>query len=57
VVVPDITSPAVKLLALVDSGRGLRVESFPAEPTTAKVINETAIVDADAVGEVFGRGH
>ena len=51
----DITTSSVKLIELVASGRGYRVESYAAEPTPPNAINEKAIVDADAVGEAIRR--
>ncbi len=53
----DITTSSVKLIELVASGRGYRVESYAAEPTPPNAINEKAIVDADAVGEAIRRAH
>ncbi len=53
----DITTSSVKLIELVESGRGYRVESYAAEPTPPNAINEKAIVDADAVGEAIRRAH
>jgi type IV pilus assembly protein PilM len=51
----DITTSSVKLIELVESGRGFRVESFAAEPTPPNAINDKAIVDAEAVGEAIRR--
>jgi type IV pilus assembly protein PilM len=51
----DITTSSVKLIELVESGRGYRVESYAAEPTPPNAINEKAIVDAEAVGEAVRR--
>jgi len=42
----DITTSSVKLIELVASGRGYRVEAYAAEPTPPNAINEKAIVDA-----------
>jgi type IV pilus assembly protein PilM len=51
----DITTSSVKLIELVDVGRGYRVESFAAEATPPNAINDKAIVDAEAVGEAIRR--
>jgi type IV pilus assembly protein PilM len=51
----DITTSSVKLIELVENGRGYRVESYAAEATPPNAINEKAIVDADAVGEAVRR--
>jgi type IV pilus assembly protein PilM len=51
----DVTTSSVKLIELVDVGRGYRVESFAAEPTPPNAINDKAIVDAEAVGEAIRR--
>lgn len=51
----DITTSSVKLIELVESGRGYRVESFAAEATPPNAINDKAIVDAEAVGEAIRR--
>lgn len=51
----DITTSSVKLIELVENGRGFRVESYAAEPTPPNAINEKAIVDAEAVGEAVRR--
>jgi len=51
----DVTTSSVKLIELVETGRGYRVESFAAEPTPANAINDKAIVDAEAVGEAIRR--
>jgi type IV pilus assembly protein PilM len=51
----DVTTSSVKLIELVQSGKGYRVESFAAEPTPANAINDKAIVDAEAVGEAIRR--
>ena len=51
----DITTSSVKLIELVQNGRGYRVESYAAEPTPPNSINEKAIVDAEAVGEAVRR--
>ncbi len=51
----DITTSSVKLIELVESGRGYRVEAFAAEASPPNAINDKAIVDADAVGEVIRR--
>ena len=48
----DITTSSVKLIELSMSGGQHRVESYAAEPTPHNAINEKAIVDADAVGQV-----
>jgi type IV pilus assembly protein PilM len=53
----DITTSSVKLIELVPSGRGYRVESYAAEAMPPNAINEKAIVDADAVGEAIRRAH
>jgi len=53
----DITTSSVKLIELVASGRGWRVEAYAAEPTPPNAINEKAIVDAEAVGEAIRRAH
>jgi type IV pilus assembly protein PilM len=51
----DVTTSSVKLIELVQSGKGYRVESFAAEPTPANALNDKAIVDAEAVGEAIRR--
>jgi type IV pilus assembly protein PilM len=51
----DVTTSSVKLIELVETGKGYRVESFAAEPTPANAINDKAIVDAEAVGEAIRR--
>jgi type IV pilus assembly protein PilM len=51
----DIITSSVKLIELVDVGRGYRVESFAAEATPPNAINDKAIVDAEAVGEAIRR--
>lgn len=51
----DITTSSVKLIELVENGRGYRVESYAAEPTPPNSVNEKAIVDAEAVGEAVRR--
>lgn len=51
----DITTSSVKLIELVQNGRGYRVESYAAEPTPPNSINDKAIVDAEAVGEAVRR--
>ena len=51
----DITTSSVKLIELVNVGRGFRVESFAAEATPPNAINDKAIVDAEAVGEAIRR--
>jgi type IV pilus assembly protein PilM len=51
----DITTSSVKLIELVESGRGFRVESFAAEASPPNAINDKAIVDAEAVGESIRR--
>jgi type IV pilus assembly protein PilM len=53
----DITTSSVKLIELVASGRGFRVEAYAAEPTPPNAVNEKAIVDAEAVGEAIRRAH
>ena len=53
----DITTSSVKLIELVASGRGYRVEAYAAEPTPPNAINERRIVDAEAVGEAIRRAH
>ena len=53
----DITTSSVKLIELVESGRGFRVEAYAAEATPPNAINEKAIVDAEAVGEAIRRAH
>lgn len=53
----DITTSSVKLIELVPSGRGYRVEAYAAEAMPPNAINEKAIVDAEAVGEAIGRAH
>jgi len=42
----DITTSSVKLIELVSSGRGYRVESYAAEATPPNAITEQAIVAA-----------
>ena len=51
----DITTSSVKLIELVENGRGYRVESYAAEATPPNSINEKSIVDAEAVGEALRR--
>jgi type IV pilus assembly protein PilM len=51
----DVTTSSVKLIELVETGRGFRVESFAAEATPPNAINDKAIVDAEAVGEAIRR--
>jgi len=54
----DITTSSVKLIELVSSGRGYRVESYAAEATPPNAINEKAIVDAEAAGKpALGLAH
>jgi len=51
----DITTSSIKLIELTLTGGQYRVESYAAEATPHSAINEKAIVDADAVGEVIKR--
>jgi type IV pilus assembly protein PilM len=51
----DITTSSIKLIELVPSGRGYRVECYAAEPSPPNSITEKSIVDADAVGEAVRR--
>ncbi len=51
----DITTSSIKLIELNQNGQEYRVESYAAEPTPPNAINEKAIVDAEAVGEVIRR--
>ncbi len=51
----DITASSVKLIELSASGGSYRVEAFSAEATPPNAINDTTIVDADAVGEAIRR--
>ncbi len=51
----DITTSSIKLIELVQSGRGFRVEGYAAEATPPNSINEKSIVDAEAVGEAIRR--
>ncbi len=51
----DITTSSIKLIELVQAGRGFRVEAYAAEPTPVNAVNEKVIVDSDAVGEAIGR--
>jgi type IV pilus assembly protein PilM len=51
----DITTSSIKLIELVPSGRGYRVECYAAEPAPPNAITEKSIVDAEAVGEAVRR--
>ncbi len=51
----DITTSSIKLIELIQSGRGFRVEGYAAEATPPNSINEKSIVDAEAVGEAIRR--
>jgi type IV pilus assembly protein PilM len=51
----DITTTSVKLIELSQSCKRYRVESYAAEPTPPRSVNEKAIVDAKAVGEAIRR--
>ncbi len=51
----DITTSSIKLIELVPSGRGYRVECYAAEPSPPNSITEKSIVDPDAVGEAVRR--
>ena len=51
----DITTSSIKLIELVQAGRGFRVEAYAAEATPVNAVNEKVIVDSDAVGEAIGR--
>jgi type IV pilus assembly protein PilM len=47
----DITASTIKLIELVPSGKGYRVECYAAEPSPPNAITEKSIVDVEAVGE------
>jgi type IV pilus assembly protein PilM len=51
----DITTSSIKLIELVPSGKGYRVECYAAEPSPPNAITEKSIVDAEAVGEAVRR--
>jgi type IV pilus assembly protein PilM len=51
----DITTSSIKLIELVPSGKGYRVECYAAEPSPPNSITEKSIVDAEAVGEAVRR--
>ena len=51
----DITTSSIKLLELMQSGKGYRAECYSAEATPPNSINEKSIVDPDAVGEAIRR--
>ena len=51
----DITTSSIKLIELAMAGGQYRVESYAAEPTPANSINESSVVDPDAVGEAIKR--
>jgi type IV pilus assembly protein PilM len=51
----DITTSSIKMLELVQSGKGYRAECYAAEATPPNSINEKSIVDAEAVGEAIRR--
>ena len=46
----DITASTIKLIELVPSGKGYRVECYAAEPSPPNAITEKSIVDVEAVG-------
>ena len=51
----DITTSSIKLIELAMVGGRYRVEAFAAEPAPPNAINETTLVDPDAVGEAIRR--
>lgn len=51
----DISSTAIKLLELSQSGDRLRVESYAVEPLPANSVIEKNIADVEAVGEAIKR--
>ena len=51
----DITTSSIKLIELAMTGGQYRVEAYAAEATPHSAINEKAIVDAQAVGDVIKR--
>jgi type IV pilus assembly protein PilM len=51
----DITTSAVKLIELGQTGRTYRVEAYAAEPLPPSSVNEKTIVDAEAVGDAIRR--
>ena len=51
----DISSTAVKLLELSDTGKGYRVESYAVEPLPPNCVVEKTINDSEAVGEAIRR--
>ena len=51
----DITTSSIKLIELAMAGGQYRVEAYAAEPSPPNAVNETALVDPDAVGEAIRR--
>ena len=51
----DISSTAIKLLELSQSGDRLRVESYAVEPLPANSVIEKNIADVEAVGAAIKR--
>jgi type IV pilus assembly protein PilM len=51
----DISSTAVKLLQLTESGSGYRVEHYAVEPLPPNAVVEKNIVEVEAVGEAIKR--
>lgn len=51
----DITTSSIKLIELVEAGKGFRVEAYAAYPTPVNAINEKVIVDSDAVGQAIAQ--
>jgi tetratricopeptide (TPR) repeat protein len=51
----DITTSSVKLIELIESGKGYRVESYAAEATPPNAINEKAIVSYRRAVDFSGR--
>ena len=51
----DITTSSIKLIELSMAGGQYRVEAFAAEAAPPNAINETTLVDPDAVGEAIKR--
>ncbi len=51
----DITTSSIKLIELAMAGGQYRVESYAAEATPPNAINESTLVDPEAVGEAIRR--
>ncbi|MGI9307635.1 MAG: pilus assembly protein PilM [Gammaproteobacteria bacterium] len=51
----DITTSSIKLIELVQNGKGYRVECYAAEPSPPNSITDKSIVDSEAVGEAIRR--